>query len=133
MRESPIFTRTHDLLRWLIPLTVKFPRSQRFVLAGRLHQRALDFQGDILRAAKSSDPLPVLSQADATLSEIRALMRLSKELELISIGQYEHGARMIAEIGRLLGGWLKTVSSSSGSPETFGLELGRDVNREEDK
>jgi hypothetical protein len=44
MQESPIFTRTHDLICWLIPLTVKFPRSQRFVVAGRLQQRALDFQ-----------------------------------------------------------------------------------------
>ena len=27
MKESPIFTRTYDLLRWLLPLTTKFPLS----------------------------------------------------------------------------------------------------------
>ena len=25
--ESPIFARSYDLLRWLIPLTLKFPRQ----------------------------------------------------------------------------------------------------------
>ena len=44
MKESPIFTRTYDLLRWLIPLTVKFPRTQRFVLATRLQETVLRFQ-----------------------------------------------------------------------------------------
>lgn len=35
MKESPIFTRTYDLVRWLIPVTIKFPRQHRFVLAAR--------------------------------------------------------------------------------------------------
>jgi hypothetical protein len=39
--ESPIFARTYDLLRWLIPLTIKFPRQQRFVLAEALQGCAL--------------------------------------------------------------------------------------------
>jgi hypothetical protein len=109
VKESPIFARTHDLLCWLIPLTLKFPRSQRFVIAARLQQRALDFQEQILEAGKASDPLSALRRADATLALLRAHFRLSKDLELISIGQYEHGARMMSEIGRLLGGWLKRV------------------------
>jgi len=29
--------------------------------------------------------------------------------------QYEHAARMMAEVGRLLGAWLKQVSGSSAS------------------
>ena len=41
MKESPIFTRTYDLLQWLIPVTVKFPRQQRFVLASAIQKRRL--------------------------------------------------------------------------------------------
>jgi hypothetical protein len=39
--ESPIFARSYALLRWLIPLTIKFPREQRFVLAAAFQQSAL--------------------------------------------------------------------------------------------
>ena len=43
MKQSPIFTKTYDLLRWLIPQTVKFPRQQRFVLAEAVQRTALTF------------------------------------------------------------------------------------------
>ena len=33
--EMPIFTRTFDLLRWLVPATNHFPRSQRFTATQR--------------------------------------------------------------------------------------------------
>ena len=56
MKESPIFTRTYDLLRWLIPLTVKFPRTHRFVLAARVQETALRFQERLIEAGRASQP-----------------------------------------------------------------------------
>ncbi len=29
MKESPLFAKSYDFIRWLIPQTVKFPRTQR--------------------------------------------------------------------------------------------------------
>ena len=49
-RSRPIFVKTYDLLLWLIPLTLKFPKSQRFLLAERLSGMALDFYDLILEA-----------------------------------------------------------------------------------
>lgn len=49
-QQSPIFVKTYDFLLWLIPLTLKFPRSQRFLLAERLSKMALDFYDAILEA-----------------------------------------------------------------------------------
>jgi len=31
--QSPLFVKTYDFLLWLIPLTLKFPKSQRFLPA----------------------------------------------------------------------------------------------------
>lgn len=106
-KESPIFTRTYDLLRWLIPMTVKFPRQQRFVLAARVQQTALRLHEQLIEATHSPQPITVLRQADVTLIKLRFYLRLCRDLELLSVGQYGHGARMVDEIGRLLGGWMK--------------------------
>ena len=38
-------------------------------------------------------------------------LRLCREWEWLTSGQYEHAARMIAEIGRLLGGWIKATTA----------------------
>ncbi len=109
MKESPIFTRTYDLLRWLIPMTVKFPRAQRFVLAQNVQQTALRFQEELIEAALSPEPAPGLRHADVTLTKLRFYLRLCRDLELLSLGQYAHVMRMVSEVGRLLGGWLKTT------------------------
>ena len=109
MKESPIFTKTYDLLIWLIPATVKFPRQHRFVLANTLQQSGLRFQEQIIAAALTADPRPQLEQADITLAQLRTQLRLTHDLGLLNKGQYRHVAGMVNEIGKLLGGWLKTV------------------------
>jgi len=110
MRESPIFARTYDLLRWLIPATVKFPRHQRFVLADAVQRTALGFQERLIEAARADRPLPHLQRADTELAKLRTYLRLCCDLRFLSDGQYEHVSRLVAEAGRLLGGWIKSVS-----------------------
>ena len=104
--QSPLFVKTYDFLLWLLPLTLKFPKAQRFLLAERLGKMALDFYDLILEAA--TDPqcqADHLDQADRLLAKLRLYIRLSHDLQCISIGQFEHAARLLDELGRLLGGW----------------------------
>jgi len=109
VKESPIFARTYDLLLWLIPQTLKFPREYRFTLAHRVQDVALDFQERIIEAALSDDEQQddYLAQADVDLTKLRFYLRLCKDLQLLSLGQYEHISRMVVEIGKMLGGWRK--------------------------
>jgi cytosine/adenosine deaminase-related metal-dependent hydrolase len=116
MKESPIFTRTYDLLRWLLPATLKFPRQQRFVLAETVQRTALRFQEEILEAGFKNRPFAELARADVTLAKLKLYLRLCHDLDLLSHGQYEHVSRTVTEIGRLLGGWRKSLQASrSGS------------------
>ncbi|MCX6032993.1 MAG: diversity-generating retroelement protein Avd [Chloroflexi bacterium] len=107
MKQSPIFSRTYDLLLWLLPLTIKFPRQQRFVLAQSLQRTALRFHEQLIEAAYSDEPGPVLKGADVTLAKLRFYLRLSHDLALLNPGQYAHVTRRVVEIGKLLGGWRK--------------------------
>ena len=106
MQQSPIFAKTYDLLLWLIPLTLKFPKSQRFLLAERLSGMALDFYDRILEAVIEPESQGErLRAADRLLTKIRLYVRLSYDLQCISQGQWEQTARRVDEIGRLIGGW----------------------------
>ncbi len=115
--ESPIFTQTYDLLRWLLPLAQRLPRTHRSGLARQLPDAGFQLQRLLLRAAKRPNiAADLLHEADAALAELRLLLRLACDLRVISPGQYEEGARRTAEIGRLLGGWLRTVGTLSRAP-----------------
>lgn len=113
MAQSPIFSKTYDFLKWLIPLTVRFPRTQRFVLAAALQTEALQFQALLIEAVHQSSPKAHLDSADAELDKVRTHLRLCRDLDLVSPGQYEHAAGMLTEIGRLLGGWKRKFVEQS--------------------
>ncbi len=111
MNESPLFSRTHDLILWLIPQTQKFPRAHRFGLGARVQNAALDFQELIIAAGKmrGAQRHDRLTQADVRLAQLKHWARVCLELKLWSVGQYEHAARLLEECGRLLGAWLKNA------------------------
>lgn len=104
-----IFTRTYDFISWLIPQTMNFPRSQRFVVTKRLQDAALDFYELIIdaNAYRGQARLALLRQADARLDRVRHYLRLCQNWGWLSQGQYQHAVTFVTEIGRLLGGWLK--------------------------
>ncbi len=104
-----IFARTFDLLDWLIPRCNDFPAVQRFAVTKRLQDAALDLQEALYDANSRTGiaRLAFLSAADAHLGKLRLYLRLAHRWRWLNDGQYEHVSRMIAEIGRLLGGWIK--------------------------
>ena len=107
--EMVIFTRTYDFISWLLPATQNFPRSQRFVITQRLQNAALNFQELLIEAntLRGSARSSKLSAADAELRKVRLYLRLSQKWDWIKEGQYRHASVMVAELGRLLGGWKK--------------------------
>ena len=115
MQQSPIFSRTYDLLLWLIPRTTQFPREQRFVLARAVQEVALRFQETLIEAAmdKGRAQQRALARADVELTKLRFYLRLCKDLKLIQMSQYRHVSEMVTEIGRLLGGWRKKASGAT--------------------
>jgi len=113
--QSPLFVKTYDFLLWLIPLTLKFPKSQRFLLAERLSKMALDFYDLILDAVMEPErEAECLDAADRLLTKIRLYVRLSYDLHCISLGQMEHAARLMDELGRLIGGWKRKRARQQG-------------------
>lgn len=118
MSESPIFVKTYDLLKWLIPVTTKFSREYRFSLALPIQQHGFKLQRHLVSAAKEPgkrETIGHLRQADVELALLRYKIRLSRDLNLLKLNSYEHASRLIDEVGRLLGGWMKRQGISGAS------------------
>jgi hypothetical protein len=109
MNESPLFVRTYDFILWFVPHVQKFPRIYRFTLSERVQKLVFDFQDTIVAAGKSQGAARFerLKSADIQLEQLRVWIRFARDNELFTIKQYEHAARGMSEMGRLLGAWLK--------------------------
>lgn len=120
MKHSPLFSKTYQFVAWIVPVTVKFPRQQRFVMAAALQRESLRFQELIIEASHQRELLAILTRADAELDKVRTHLRLALDLELLKPGQYQHGAAMLVEMGNLLGGWMAKVrNQAKNEPESI--------------
>ena len=109
--EMVIFSRTFDLLAWLLPHTNHFPRAHRHSLTQRLLDAALDLrefleEAQLRRGAARQERL---ARADEAIAKLRLYLRLATKLGWQTPRQYQHAFQMLVEIGRLLGGWRKAT------------------------
>jgi hypothetical protein len=124
--EMLVFTRCYDLLTWLMPQAESFPRAFRFTVTRRLTDAALDLQERLFDAqsVRGEARRAALRAADAALGKLRLYLRLAHQWHWLNAGQYEHVSRLVAEIGRLLGGWLKQAArdAQGGAPRGPGRD-----------
>ncbi|MBN1340611.1 MAG: diversity-generating retroelement protein Avd [Bacteroidales bacterium] len=110
-QEMPLFTRTYDLMAWLIPVTEKFPRPLRHSFTKRLLDASFDLRERLEEAniRRGSERRQKLILADEALARLWVYIRLSVRLGWISAGQYEYVSERMVEVGKLLGGWQKVT------------------------
>ena len=109
-----IFTRTFDYLNWILPVTNHFPKAHRHSVTRRLLDASFDMyewlvQAHQVRGAKRKE---ALDQASVHLDKVRLYLRLAEQWKWLSKRQYQHAAKMVAEIGKLLGGWQRATGNT---------------------
>jgi hypothetical protein len=108
VQELTVITRTYDLILWSCNHTSKFPRNHRFVLGERIERNLYTLLETLIRAKYTKQRQRLLEDANLTLEILRFQMRLAKDLQCLKVNSYGFAAQAIDEIGRLIGGWLRS-------------------------
>lgn len=111
--EVTAVSRTYDLILWAVPQVSKFPRDHRFGLGDRTVGHLYDLLELLLEASYSRDKARLLGQANLEVDKLRYMLRLAKDLRVLSINRYEHGVRVLDDIGRQVGGWRKACAAGA--------------------
>ena len=98
----------HEILIWLVPHLDKFPRVRRFTLGERLESALLEVLELLVQAAYTRGKREALSKANLRLEVARHLWRMAYEPKTIPLKRSEHGVRLMTDLGRQVGGWLKS-------------------------
>lgn len=101
----------HDLLLWMIPQLDKLPRVRRFTLGERIESGLLDVLEGLTDAAYSRSKADTLRRANLRLDRVRHLWRLGHELKALPTRQYGHGAELLDDLGRQIGGWYRDAAA----------------------
>ena len=102
----------HNLLVWLIPHLDSFPRSRRFTFGERLESGGIEILELLVEAAYARNKRDVLKRANLRLAVVRHLWRIAHELRTIPSKRYAHGAKLLDDLGKQIGGWLKSINAA---------------------
>ena len=109
--KRPGIDRDHqdlDLILWSCNHTSRFPRNHRFVLGERIERNLYNLLETLIAAKYTKSRQRLLEEANLSLEVLRFQMRLAKDLQCLKVESYVFAARSIDEIGRLIGGWLRS-------------------------
>lgn len=106
-RTGPALEAMFRFILWLVPTVEKFPRSQKFLLGDRIQATSIDVLEKLVEATYTRERARLLQGANLGIEKLRFLFRLATELRHLDLGRYEHAARALDEVGRMIGGWRK--------------------------
>lgn len=108
-RAAPLYVVCHDVATWTLGRTGRWPERGRSVglavdaaVLELLEQVALALTFPATRQQH-------LRQADEALARLRVVLRLARDLDLLSPSGLRHVSSDLRTAGRMLGGWRKRV------------------------
>ena len=111
--EIPLFQKIYDFYKLFYQYLDHFPKKSREVLGIKIEQIILEFLELISKASFSEQNLKIqnLTHASTKLDFLKVLFRLSFELRVIDQKKYVLLEGKLQEIGRMLGGWLRSLKT----------------------
>ena len=109
--KATLSQKVYFLLKETIPMLNNFPRSQKFTLADRIQNQLSDLLEASIRAyyQSANQKKETLNSINISLEILRHYFRLGYDLGIYSSLKYNFFAEKLNEIGRMTGGWIKSL------------------------
>lgn len=109
--DIPIFKKTYDLYKKFTILRTTIPKKDRYTIWQSCEGYILEVIECILTAGQSQRPtkLPALEKASMKLNLSRVFIRLMKDTNVLNSKHYLTFQTDLDEIGRMLGGWIRST------------------------
>ena len=109
MNELIIVEKSKDSYKYLHNALKYFPKSEKFVLSADIRNTFFEMLSLFLVANKLQYKKKTLYEADVKLDVLRFKIRVAHELQHLKTKQYEVLSSQLTEIGKMLGGWIKST------------------------
>ncbi len=109
--DIPIFHKTYEVYKLFDQFLIIFPKGKRYTLGQKIDQHLLEIIELIITAGylPREQKLPILQKVSIKLDIVKILLRLANETKCIENNKYQQIISHILEIGKMLGGWIKSV------------------------
>jgi hypothetical protein len=109
----PIYAEAYKLLKTIVETTKNMPREFKQSIGSTLRDECVQIAILIFRANVAADKSNHLIRLVERLGACELLLRLSRDMRLISTGQYANLIQLTSSIGKQANGWRRSASSVS--------------------
>lgn len=116
--DIPILHRAYELYKTFHGLRGFVSKADRYTVWQRAENLILDVLEGILLASQlsKSEKFPHLERVSVKLNVLRVFLRLTKDTKLLDLKKCLLLQEIVDEIGRMLGGWMKSVKERQTLP-----------------
>ena len=107
----PIYKVAYDLLAEVTASTRNMPRDYKASIGAKIREECVELVVLIFRANTALDKVPHLTSLLERLQVAELLLRLSKDMRLISTAQYAKAIALTDKVGKQANGWRKHSAS----------------------
>jgi hypothetical protein len=110
--DLAIIDAAYELLRELHDRTSRFPRQLRYGLGVEMLRRADAILGELIAckfARHRERKFDGLTWVNVELERLRFQLRLSYDVRALNADAHRHVLELVANVGRQVGGWRKSV------------------------
>ncbi len=106
--------RSQETIWHLTPVITTFPKTKRYTLGQKLDNVTLDILELLFSVPSNQDKIEILQKISTKVDLIKVLLRLAKDSQALQNNKYLGLESILQEIGRMLGGWIRSTKQSSG-------------------
>lgn len=115
-QHLPIYKTTYELLSAVVRLTANFPKAHKHSLGEQIRKEVVEmvvfvFKANSARVNRATHVLALLER----LQVVQLLLRLAKDLHIVSIKQFAETVSLSDSLGRQAQGWIKSSAPLAAS------------------
>jgi len=100
--------KLYEMIEYGYTCLRRFPKSERHTLGAEVKECMFTMLRLVIRAKRKYFKKTTLQDLDIENQTLLTMIRLAKDLAFLPFKQYGRWAGMVVEIGKMIGGWLKS-------------------------
>ena len=112
-KELKILQKVYDMTAFAYEAITQFPKSEKYALGADIKRCIHSILRFAIEGQKRYHKKTTLQNLDIEIAVLRGLVRLAHERKFLPTSKYETWSGLNVELGRMVGGWIKSQADKS--------------------
>jgi len=113
-KDLVVWKKSHQFVLEIYSVTARFPKEEVYALTSQIRRAAVSVPANITEGFKKktlANKINFISHSEGSLEEVKYYLILAKDLDYISLIDFEKLSSDAEEVSKLISGYLKSIKN----------------------